>query len=151
MIEYFGDGKCFHGFYQIPEVSEANPDSLVVPYFHPFIEKYQEIMDISFEAGLPLAWEFFSFLAHKNYEKIKRVVFEEKNDLDFMAIAPFFLILAFGFSMATFVFLCEIFHKDFLKNFTRQLLRKKINEIVSKSRKRKKKIKVIKMVRSSIE
>jgi hypothetical protein len=133
LIDYFGDGKSYQGFYQIPQVAITVHDSLMVAHFHPLIDKYQEIMDRSFEAGLPTVWETLFFLTHREYQKVEKDIKKEnKKTLDFEAISPFFLILVFGFFIALFAFLCEIFHKDFLKNLTIQYLKKKIIGISTK-------------------
>lgn len=126
MIEYFGDGKSYYRMYQIHEVLFTERITLFVPDSHPLKDKFQYLMDISFEAGLPIAWERFYF------ENLKVYLFDEKKQrnlerdqiLDFYTILPFFLILAFGFIMAIFAFFCEIFYHDFFKPLLYEFLLK---------------------------
>lgn len=59
LINNEGDGKSWREHYQISEVAFTERQNLFTTPFHPYKEKYQELMDRSFEAGLPVAWERF--------------------------------------------------------------------------------------------
>lgn len=116
LTDILGDGKNYFGLYLIPETVYTERINLFTADFHPYIEQFQQLMDRSFEAGLPAVWDRFYFemanqvtrnrkISKNNYEKII---------LDFFDIAPFFLVLAFGFSIAIQILLWEIFYHEFL-------------------------------------
>lgn len=143
IMENFGNGKSYLGMYQIPEVVFTERLNLFVPASHPFVDKFQYFMDLSFEAGLPIAWERFyreyinlRFMHEKNERNTK-----EMQILDFGAIRPFFLILVFGFALALLVLLCEIFKHDFLRLIDWKMLEKIFCKIflkkISKRKRRK--------------
>jgi hypothetical protein len=110
IIDQFGDGKSYNGLYQIPEVNNIMRENLFVAPFHPYLGEFQRIMDWSFEAGLPVAWEQFYVQVFNKFEapENRKSLPEENLVLYFSEISPFFLILVFGFLIALFVFLCEI-------------------------------------------
>jgi hypothetical protein len=116
-MRFHGDGRSYKGTYQIPEVAYSLRRNLYVTPFHMFFDKFQYLMDLSFEAGLPTQWmnfyyDFYFFVCNKKERQV--YIADEKEILDFNAILPFFLILAFGFSFALFALLCEIFYHDFI-------------------------------------
>lgn len=115
-INEFGDGKSYLGIYQIPEVAYIYPENLYVAPFHPFLDNFQNLMDLSFEAGLPSAWKRFYFEFIRNfYSDLKtKEKLGDKITLDFVDIGPFFLILIFGYMAAVLVILMEIFYHDFI-------------------------------------
>jgi hypothetical protein len=86
---------------------------------NPYIEKFQELMDLSFEAGLPKMWT--NFLNADMFEKVHWTQFYEddipSDSLEFEQIFPIFRVLSIGFLIAGFVLLLEIFHFDFWVNF----------------------------------
>lgn len=119
-------GKSFPGMYIIPEFFYTQHPLVVRPY-HPYLDKLQNLMDRSLEAGLLMAWKIFFFNDAKafipNENNFKRIVADEKAFLDFEAIGPFFIILIVGFSGALLALFCEIFHHDFLKQISKKLLK----------------------------
>jgi hypothetical protein len=86
---------------------------------NPYIEKFQELMDLSFEAGLPKMWT--NFLNADMFEKVQWTQFYEddkpSDSLEFEQIFPIFGVLSIGFLISGFVLLLEIFHFDFWVNF----------------------------------
>lgn len=128
IIKYLGDGKSYEGFYLIPEVVLSGPEYLFCGFFNPYIEKFKKIMDLSFEVGLPKAWDTLHNLAIM--ETLKRNLVEpEKIIVDLSAIAPVFCILASGLLLAFFALLCEIFHKDFVNELSYAYYKKKFLKI----------------------
>lgn len=130
-MERLGQGKTYYGLYQIPEpFLRYGRENLFVKPFHPFIDEFQRLMDLSFESGLHIAWErFFNdvFYLFSYREEIK-----DKEILDANTIAPIFLILIFGFLIAIFAFLCEIFYHDFVLKISKKYLKKKFMNFVRK-------------------
>jgi hypothetical protein len=124
-----GDEKTWKGFYQISEIFMLYREILFIAPFHPFSETFQQLMDSSFEAGLPMAWErkFKEFASKFKKPKINPKA-SDGNILDFGAILPFFLILVFGFLIALFAFLCEIFYHDFLNNLSKEYFKRKFDK-----------------------
>ncbi len=85
-------------------------------------------MDWSFEAGLLDVWDELYYKALKDTEDILPLnsrLPKENHYLNFALIAPFLLILVFGFASATFVLFLEIFHHDFFKNLSKEYFRRK--------------------------
>lgn len=124
--------KSIFGMYLIDEVIFREPEKLFTGFLNPFYDKFQEIMDRSFEAGLTKAWELYFFLYFRYDHEAPEI---EKKILDFESIAPFFLILVFGLSVAGFVLLVEIFYNDVLKNISKEFVDKKIKQLLRKMRK----------------
>lgn len=132
LIEHQGDGKSWRGLYQIQEVALTERQNLFTAPFHPLLDKFQKLMDLSFEAGLPIAWERFHYEFLNSYnrsENFQRNV-EDDQMLDFFEIAPFFLILIFGFLIALLALLCEVFYHDFLLKLPKNYLRMKYQNYV---------------------
>jgi hypothetical protein len=81
-------------------------------------------MDRSFEAGIDVAWDrmyyIFLFEISLGSQFRKPATDDQKSILDFDSIAPFFLILAFGFFAAVLEFPLEIFHHDFVSELSRE-------------------------------
>lgn len=115
-IEHDGDGKSWFGFYLVNDVVYNQRSDLVLRHFHPLSGKFQSLMDASFEAGLPMAWENFYYedLNNEYSEKKNQLNDSDKKILDFDAIGPLFLLLVFGYSIALVVFVCEIFYHDLI-------------------------------------
>lgn len=75
-----------------------------------------------------LGKDFTNFEFSNTYNKTEneesginiRRIFDEKRILDFDAIAPFFLILVFGYYLAGFALLFEIFYFDFIKRLPKK-------------------------------
>lgn len=131
-MESGGDGKTYRGMYMIPEVVYIDRDDLFIGPFHPYLDKFQYYMDISFEAGLHQAWDsqFERVLVEHYIHKIEKRKIEDENQiLDFVAIGPFFLILIFGYLMATFALFGEIFYHDCLARLSKSFIRQKLRRI----------------------
>ena len=79
-------------------------------------------MDLSFEAGLPKAWDIFMF---ERYE-ISHLKNEDEDMLNFVLIAPYILVMVIGYSVALLVLTIEIFYRDFLLNFSKIFFWRKI-------------------------
>lgn len=145
IISHVCDGKGQKGLFQMYQIPETFSTiiSLFVHPFQPYIDKLQNLMDRSFEAGLLMAWKKFYFSEAKKYFKVQlnQVDSDEKDVLDFEAIAPFFLILVIGFSVALLTLFCEIFHHDFWsqlsKNYLKLLLQKAIRKLLKRKVQRK--------------
>lgn len=147
-IEYEGDGKSWRGYYLIPEVVYSTFNDLYVKPFHPFIEKLQEIMDRTFEAGMHQEWTRRFYTVHNaikydgNFKRPVRI--EEKKNLDFEDIVPFCLILAFGFVSSLLSLVFEIFYCDFVSELSREYFERKFGRFFKRKRKVKKsKVKII--------
>lgn len=131
-IKFNGDGTSSKGIYLIPEPIDTTRFSLAVAPFHPFVERYQQLMDLSLEAGLPMAWKRFY---DNDYVEVLfdfyrgRPRTTDEQNLDFAAIIPFFLILAIGHSIALFALLSELFFHDFIKNLSKEYLARRFGKI----------------------
>ncbi len=106
-------------------------------------------MDWTFEFGLLGKWyrDFDELAIELNFERkrmlgerrrARRVRDKEKKFLDFNSIAPFFLLLVFGFSLAGLVLSFEIFYSDFLSNLSKEYFKRKFHEIFHVKRKKPK-------------
>lgn len=140
LIKHQIDGKSWRGLYLIPEVAYTEVENFFTAPFHPYIEKFQELMDRSLEAGLPIAWEQFHYeFINKLYPpEITVKEIKQTKILNFDTIAPFFSILVFGFSIALFALLCEVFYHDFLAELSGELLRRELQKFFRRKLKGKK-------------
>lgn len=148
LIEHQGDGKSWRGLYQIQEVALTERQNLFTAPFHPLLDKFQKLMDLSFEAGLPSVWEKFHFEFFNSYNKsenFQRIV-DDDQMLDFAEIAPFFFLLLFGFVIAFFALLCEVFFHDFVVRLTEYFTKMKIKD--SRQKYQKTKVKRIQVKRN---
>lgn len=136
LTENVGDGKSYKEIYHIPEVAFIWDADTYVGHYHPLLEKFQEIMDLSFQAGLIGEWKRLAIETRNIHLNLKRTEEEKSNStiLDFKAIAPFFLILAFGFSAALIALLFEIFRQDFVSNLSRGYFERKWSEMWRKDK-----------------
>lgn len=123
-IEHLGDGKSWNGLYLVPDVSHTVKNNLLIRPFHPYLDEFQRLIDVSIKVGLPKAWgRFYTQFVNKFYQKkSKKQEFVKEEILEFNDIVPFFVILAFGFSLAFFSLICEIFYHDFLSQISRNYL-----------------------------
>lgn len=121
-------------YYQLPEPVYSHRFDFMIGPLSPYLDKFQEIMNIGFEVGLPIAWENFNdiFQSFINIKRTTKYESEEKILLDFDSILPYLLVLAFGFSIAFLALLCEIFHHDFLSQFTSDLFLKNFRSKIQK-------------------
>lgn len=107
---------------------------------NPLIDKFQYLMDWSFEAGLIDAWVNSYLISIRDFfinSGKKAIVSEIPNDtLDFSQILPICVILLIGHVLAILAFLCEIFYKDVVSEFGyyHEKLRRRKNEIVRRWR-----------------
>lgn len=128
-IEYEGDGTKYEGLYLISDPVYYTENDLYTRPFHPYIDKFQYLMDLSFEAGLPQAW--LKFYYAKWFEGYKNVSTpEEKIFLDLGLIAPFFLILAVGFIAAFIALSFEIFYHDFVSELSKEYFQQKFRKYI---------------------
>lgn len=136
-IDNGGDRKSYKGIYLIREIAATSPRNLFVPPFHPYQEKFQQLMDWSFEAGLlPKAWEMFFYEIFNSIIELKRIENkDEETVLDFAAIGPFFLVLVFGFLFALLALLCEIFYHDFVRQISKDLFKNFYEKIFNRKTK----------------
>lgn len=87
--------------------------------FNPYILRFQELMDWSFESGLPKAWsQMFDLKLRENLNHTRTFEIENSDDLTFSDIAPMFVILVIGSISALLVLLFEIFYHDFVSELT---------------------------------
>lgn len=132
VFQHFGSGKSHNNLYIIPQPVFIYRDDLTIAPLHPYFDKFQYLMDLCFEAGLHRGWElFYDTFSFNYYQDLRAENQDEKEILDFTSIFPFFLMLVFGFLIALFVFLCEIFHRDFLSQLSRKYFIKKIRKILN--------------------
>jgi hypothetical protein len=124
IIETYGDGISYDGMYLGSSPVYTEKQNLFLVADHPYSEEFQRIMDWSFGAGLLVAWENFYYRLYQANGKVN----SEKNILDFNAIMPFFFILAFGFVIALFALLGEIFYHDFLGNLSKKFIKSKFGK-----------------------
>lgn len=127
-IENEVEGAEWRGLYQISESIYSFPEDLLIRPLHPYIIKFQEIMDQTLEAGLHQAWEKTYFKLFRDFHFISREKKPERDLLDFNLIAPFFLILAVGSIAALLTLFFEIFYHDFISELTKDYFREKFNE-----------------------
>lgn len=113
----------------------------------PFIDKFQYLMNLCFEAGLLKAWSTFheNDLANlfKRGEIRRRLLSElpmENVLLTFRQILPMFFILPIGYLISCFTLLLEIFYRDFLSKLNRAFFMKVIKKRRRKFAKRRKEI-----------
>lgn len=138
-IERTGDGKImnmYHGLYLIPEPFDSMAVDLYTKPFHPYLDQFQQIMDRTFEAGLPVIWNEWYYLNIFGYSGAQTIRLNgervKKYSLDFDLIAPFFLILVVGFIAAFIALSFEIFYHDFVSELTKKYFRRKFKEIFSR-------------------
>lgn len=119
-----------NGMYKIVTPFEKAFILLYAGPFSPFLNYFKKLMDLSASGGLQHYWNTLyqndiSTVYSELRRKIRMEIEDEKDILDLDSIAPFFLILAFGFSLALFSLLCEIFHHDFLTqlNFSKKTIK----------------------------
>lgn len=152
-IARVGEYKIWNRLYLVPEPFDSMAVDLYTKPFHPYLDQLQQIMDQSFEAGLPVVWKSWYFLDILGYSGEKIQQFEKNtegvknNSLDFTLIAPFFLILFIGFVAAFIALLFEIFYHDFVSElskeyFKRKFAKKERNELRTKRKTNVRKIQV---------
>lgn len=138
--------KKFYGeLYRLSGTAYSHMSRLFVGILNPFIEKFQNLADLTFEAGLQKAWKVFhevNLSNTKNILRIKEII--EKNEkiderifLDFDAIIPMFVILGIGLGISLLSLLFEIFYYDFLKRLTIVLLKRDLQKLWFKCKKLK--------------
>lgn len=71
-----------------------------------------------------MAWEKFYILSYFEQYKSGNRSFDENFFLNFKEICPFFLILVFGFTLAGLTLWCEIFHRDFVSQLSKEFFRR---------------------------
>lgn len=138
VINFLGDGKSYEGIYQIPEVAYSFREALLVLDYHPYVDKFQDLMDRSLEAGLIRAWKNFYDLINLRYldPNIPEPENEEKEILEFKDIIPFFLILAVGFYAALVALFGEIFYHDFVAQLSKKYFKRKFDEIFMRKKRK---------------
>jgi hypothetical protein len=116
--------NSFHGKYKLPQPAFATHKRLYAGIMNPYIEKFQHLMLISFEAGLPRMWRLFHYRKLKKLDiettveyRKNEIIKEEKTDVDIEALIPIFVILVIGLLLALFAFLCEILVHDLVKPY----------------------------------
>jgi hypothetical protein len=113
----------FDGKYKISEIAYSNQISLEVGFLNPYQEKFQNLMQISFEAGLMKAWKLF--LKERNFSLKDLEENSENNEklaktkeiLDLNSFIPIFVILLIGYFLAGFGLLAEVFYFDFIEPY----------------------------------
>lgn len=110
---------------------------------NPFIEKLQNLMDLSFEAGLPKIWNLMSKYELFNLVNSRKTLPQfasmklPTDSLSFYEIMPIFGILSIGFLIAGFLLLLEIFHHDFWSHFKFEFYKKKFFKMINLKSKKK--------------
>lgn len=106
--------------YKISDIVYSYQLVLRIGLFNPFQEKFQQLMQLSFEAGLMSAWkvmnhEYFLDPPEQSYvhERFKFLL-ASKEILDFSSMIPIFAILLIGSLISLIALLIEIFYHDFL-------------------------------------
>ncbi|KAL7012864.1 hypothetical protein ACKWTF_015084 [Chironomus riparius] len=138
--------KAMMNYYLLPQKIISTHGHLAVGNQNPFLKKFQYLMDLSFEAGLPHAWKL---LLDRNFDEDTRSGHELGN-LRLKDLSQIFYFMIFGHACAVFVFLIEVFFRDFivkldwsyyaskLRNFVNELSKLKIKkQIVIKQKKNK--------------
>jgi hypothetical protein len=124
-------------FYMLPEVISWEYIRLEAAPFNPYLEKFQYLMDLSFEAGLPHMWKVFEDMDESSVIRPQHSDILDNLRLEDLYEVFMILIILHGLSMAA--LFGEIFYHDCLRhisvcdliNRTRQRMRK----LISKSRK----------------
>lgn len=146
-IDLLGDGKSYLGQYLINEYIDSIPVDLYTRPFHPYLAEFQQIMDRTFEAGLPVAWNRWYYGKVLGYGENRQKNEAKKEMLDFETIAPFCLILAIGYISAFIALSFEIFYHDFVSELSKEYFKKKFKslfdrELKTKRTNEKKKVRV---------
>lgn len=116
--------KVKGAYYDISAFFYAGP-------FSPHLNAFNHFAALAFEAGLANLWELYyehEYVNFKNLGEVKKKFLESLNDgkiLDLKAIAPFFIIWAFGLLLALFALFCEIFYHDFVCNLSQEFFERK--------------------------
>lgn len=135
-----GDGKGYLGLYLVKEIVTTVPQRMLIGPWNPYAEKFQEFIDVTFEAGLHKIWEELYYVEYNTLLKKNREIIKEKDFLEFVDILPFFVILAVGFLSALFALLCEIFYHDFVVNLSKEFLMEKFGKFYCFKRKKLRKV-----------
>jgi len=105
----------------------------------PFFQKIGNLINYSFEAGLPDIWETMikMLIFGQNFQKseveVEKNIFEI---LGFDKLMPLFYTLFRGIGIAFVVFILEIFYHGFIRNLSWQLVRRWTTSMASRSRQR---------------
>ncbi|KAL7012863.1 hypothetical protein ACKWTF_015083 [Chironomus riparius] len=115
-------------YYVLPQKIITTYGHLAVGNQNPFLQKFQHLMDLSFEAGLPQAWDLF--FERKNEKSLENG--HQLSNLSLKDLSQIFYFMIIGHACAAFVFLIEVFYCDFIEkldlSFYNLKLRNCINE-----------------------
>lgn len=138
-------GMSYEKMYILPEPLSYEFLRLKVGYLNPFLNKFQRLMDLSFEAGLLSAWRtFHEMTTREAYHKEGLTAtspFFKKDILDFEQIQPIIMILLIGLGISLLALLCEIFYHDFVSKHSYFWRKYQWLKMFSRSRKRKYRVK----------
>lgn len=101
---YMLKSKVSQKYYLLDDRILSHYNFLLASYMNPFLERLQLLMDWSFEAGLPYAWNLFATELKTKFERAKQREYLELEDF-----SEVFCILAIGLTASTIVFFMEIF------------------------------------------
>ncbi|CAG9811094.1 unnamed protein product [Chironomus riparius] len=110
---------------------------LEASYLNPFIERLQDYMDISFQAGLLHIWKVFMHLSDLDQFSHKPLI--SSNILKLENLIQVFSVLVIGYVLSAVVLLIEIFFYDTLKNLKLAVLAQKLRNRVSQMAYKKRK------------
>lgn len=116
LVESYVTSGIASNFYKLNEKLFPRFVRLQTIFLSKFLSQWQLLMDWSFEANLPKAWESFEYS-----QKIFKESFEENYE-NILRIDEFFVVfcvLIFGLLLSGFALICEIFWHDFVSPYLR--------------------------------
>jgi len=121
--------ETLSSYYMLPEKILLYIEQLEASFLNPFIERFQLLMDWSFEVGLPQAWKLYD--ENRGILKVDENV--ESDILQLKDLFQVFHTLLIGYTLASLLFLAEIcFHDCIVRlnlNFYASKLRNYINQL----------------------
>jgi hypothetical protein len=103
-------------YYEISEIMSWIYMELEASYLNPFIDRFQYLMDLSFQAGLPQMWTVFVRQISNNLRRTFDDVDDEKQFLELSDLLGIFVIYFALCGLAVVAFFGEIFWHDCLGN-----------------------------------
>lgn len=112
-------------YYMLPQKLLVHHKGLDVGLASPYLERWQNIINRAYETGLIKAWDFFIGVDELLRKMRGRDHIEEYSVLTVEDILPVIIRTGIFFLFALFIFLCEIFYKEFLSKLSWDLFVKK--------------------------
>jgi hypothetical protein len=130
-------GSVTKYYYLMPEKFIKFFVQLEASFLNPFVERFQYLMDLSFQAGLPHIWNVYHSVV--NSYPIIQTSSDEFEYLKLEDLSQVFSILGIGYGLSVAVLLIEIFFHDVLRKlkfeYLGQKLRNRVHQMAYKERK----------------